>query len=299
MKEYEFIHGYRNNDVLRESFNQLTEKTFCFNFRDWYRFGFWGEKYDPHSFLEGDRVIANISVNQMSFMTRGEQKNYIQLGTVMTDKDYRGQGLARCLMEKVLTLYQDSVDGIYLFGNDSVLDFYPKFGFRVSNQYEYSRNITFGELTKADCLTKLNIKNDSERNELFEILERLSSEENQNPNDGFLMRKNNGLYAFWLCGEYCDHIYRLPDGTGFVIAELCGEVLNISQILSTKKVNPEKIAAGFGAGVRQIRLKYRLQDLSGWESSIHKEEDSTLFILGQDLDRVEHERMMFSQLSHA
>ena len=58
------------------------------------------------------------------------QKNYIQLGTIMTDKNYRNQGLSKYLMNIVLKEFSEKNDEVYLFANDSVLYFYPKFGFQ-------------------------------------------------------------------------------------------------------------------------------------------------------------------------
>ncbi len=82
-------------------------------------------------------LISNVSVNIMQFDLLGEKKNYIQLGTVMTDRKYQGQGWNRKIIEQVLQEYKNTVDGIYLFGNDSVLHYYPKFGFQPSKEYEY------------------------------------------------------------------------------------------------------------------------------------------------------------------
>ena len=55
----------------------------------------------------------------------------------MTDPDYRGKGYARLLMERVMEDIKDA-DGIYLYGNDSVAEFYPKFGFAESKEYFFS-----------------------------------------------------------------------------------------------------------------------------------------------------------------
>ena len=51
------------------------------------------------------------------FLQNGVEKNYIQIGTVMTDEAYRRQGLAKKLMDHVVNQYKDSCDGFYLFAN--------------------------------------------------------------------------------------------------------------------------------------------------------------------------------------
>lgn len=33
-------------------------------------------------------------------------------------------------------------DGIYLYGNDTVLDLYPKFGFVTATEYQYTKQIS-------------------------------------------------------------------------------------------------------------------------------------------------------------
>ncbi|MGM9978844.1 MAG: hypothetical protein ACI33J_08610 [Clostridium sp.] len=46
-EEYEFIKDYRNDEELRNEYNNLTEETFCFNFENWYKSGYWNEKHIP------------------------------------------------------------------------------------------------------------------------------------------------------------------------------------------------------------------------------------------------------------
>lgn len=69
----------------------------------------------------------------------------------MTDCEYRNKGISRKLMDKVLQDWKDKCDAIYLYANDSVLDFYPKFGFIKAKEYQYSKNIvpTIGQDKKA------------------------------------------------------------------------------------------------------------------------------------------------------
>lgn len=59
----------------------------------------------------------------------------------MTAPAYRNRGLSRRLMEAVLSDWRTQCDGIYLYANDTVLDFYPKFGFLKAEEYGFSRPI--------------------------------------------------------------------------------------------------------------------------------------------------------------
>ena len=138
---YEIKKNYKDNTGLRQSFNALAEKTFGLNFEDWYQNGFWRENYVPYAVVHENRVVANVSVNITETMWNGEKKYFIQLGTVMTDEAYRNQGLIRMLMEEVEKDYGKKADGMYLFANDSVLEFYPKFGFKKATEYQYSKQV--------------------------------------------------------------------------------------------------------------------------------------------------------------
>ena len=133
----ELISNYMTDDSSRKMLNELTLKTFGFSFEGWVKDGYFEGDYIPYSFVEDGRMLSNVSANKMHFLQKGVEKNYIQLGTVMTDEQYRKQGLAGKLIQHVIDIYGNACDGIYLFGNLSAVDFYLKNGFRIINQYRY------------------------------------------------------------------------------------------------------------------------------------------------------------------
>ena len=138
---YELIRQCRDNNSLRKSFNQLADRTFGLSFESWYQSGYWGDNYIPYSFAKDGEIIANVSVNRMTHWWEGRLRKFIQLGTVMTDERFRCQGLIRRLMEEIERDFQGEAEGVYLFANDTVLDFYPRFGFRKAIEYQYERTV--------------------------------------------------------------------------------------------------------------------------------------------------------------
>ena len=138
---YGFAKDFKHDQKLRRSFNQLTEATFGFSLENWYQDGLWGDYYIPYSLLRGDQVISNVSINRIEFDIENERKVGIQIGTVMTDENYRHRGLNRFIMEQVMNDWKDRADFIYLFANNSVLDFYPKFDFQIIDEYQHSKKI--------------------------------------------------------------------------------------------------------------------------------------------------------------
>ena len=144
---YEYRTDIRDNPALRASFNALTRRVFDFDFADWHARGWWSSEhigYTPHALVKDGEVVANVSSTPLNFIIAGEPVRALQLGTVMTKPELRGQGLQRVLMERVLGEAAGQYDMIYLYANDSVVDFYPKFGFVPATEYSFSRAMPQG-----------------------------------------------------------------------------------------------------------------------------------------------------------
>lgn len=314
-----FSKEIKNHNARRASFNELTEKTFGFNFVDWYEAGHWGDLYVPHALLEDDKVISNVSVNWMRFHIQKEGdevcserddkilKTYLQLGTVMTDPEYRGAGRNREIMERILTEYGNKVDGIYLFGNDDVLGYYPKFGFRPVKEYEYYMKFQeSGEALsgiKGDSLQSnayqslpVDMSRQQEQKKVYDFIEHL---EENNCNDAMYMYENLNLYQFWLAAGLGEHVYYLPEAECYVIAEREEETLRVHQVFGSTPVEWRRLAGAFGPGVKELVLGFTPIHREGLQIREHKEEDCTLFVLGEDLLSMEKEQKMFPIMSHA
>lgn len=95
--------------------------------------------------VNDDEIIANVSVNIMDMKWGGGIKHFIQLGTVMTEKQYRNQGFIRRIMDEIEADFAGKTDGMYLFANDRVLDFYPKFGYHKAVEFQYSKMVDTSE----------------------------------------------------------------------------------------------------------------------------------------------------------
>ena len=53
------VKEYMNNDTMRHALNELTEKTFGFNFESWVTNGYFEGDYIPYSFEEDGKIICN------------------------------------------------------------------------------------------------------------------------------------------------------------------------------------------------------------------------------------------------
>lgn len=288
--KYNMVVDYKDNSVLRKSFNDLTEKTYGFQFEEWYQNGYWTDTYIPYSIADGEKIVANVSVNKMDFVMDGHKKFFIQIGTVMTDKEYRGQGLSRYLIEKIIEDWADKADGMYLFANDSVLEFYPKFGFSKSKEYQYKYKIDGTKSSKK--YNKVNMKEEESRNRFIKA--NLPDTSNSR-----LAVNNIGLIMFYTTSFLSESVYYLPEENSYVIADINEDNIFIHQIISYDKVNLYNIMNSFGSNMKEVVLGFTPLDKEGFVVEECKEEDTTLFILGSDLTVIEKEQLMFPTLSHA
>ncbi|URZ08433.1 GNAT family N-acetyltransferase [Clostridium felsineum] len=232
-KEYRFIKDYKNNNLLRNSLNLLTQSIFGFNFEVWYTEGFWGDFYIPYSIFDNDKIVANVSVSVMDCEVLNEVKRYVQLGTVMTDVNYRNQGLSEYLINKVIEEWKNKSDMIYLFANDSVLKFYPKFGFEAACEYEYSKKINSKNNTIKTKKLDMSLK---ESKELF-----LRSVVTSNPMAKISVLKNMSLAMFYCCYSMSDQVYYIEDYSAVAVAEFYDNILKLKEVFCTEETDIDKI----------------------------------------------------------
>lgn len=283
------VKGYRADDALRRSFDALAQRTFGLTFEDWYQNGFWGDDYVPYSVVVDGAVAANVSVNRTDFVLDGEKKRFIQLGTVMTDERYRGRGMIRRLMAEVEHDCAGKADGVYLFANDTVLDFYPKFGFCRAAEVRYARAL---EPCGAASAVRVPMRDRDSWDRLTAVI-RSSA-----PCGRFSLCGNTGLPLFYVSKFMQDCVYRVAPET-YAVAELEDGVLHLYAVYAEKQPAPEVVARAFGGAVRRAQLGFTPLDTTGWEAETVREDDTTLFVRGAGFRDFERRGLMFPVLAHA
>lgn len=290
-KPYTFITAYQDNDKLRNNLNILAQKIFRgLSFEKWYSQGYWNEACVPYSLFDSEKCVANIFANIFHMTLFGVSKCYIQLGTVMTDNDYRNQGLSRFLMENIIRDWQDKCDAIYLYANDSVLDYYPKFGFEKSYEYQYSMPIS----PKTGPYKELDMTLQSDRDFLVNKC--------RNGNSFSVVQTQNCHdVALFHCTMFMsDCVYYLEGFDAIVIAKqnddntlFCYDVFHygdkqLVDILSAiSTIDTKKIIFGFTP-----------KDTSNCDVFLHEEEDTTLFVLKGKENIFENNKLMLPIICH-
>ena len=285
----EIIKNYRHDAALRRSFNALAEKTFGLNFEGWYQNGFWGDNYNPYSIVIDGEVVANVSLNRTDLLIGGEVKRICQLGTVMTDERYRNRGLSRAIMAEIEKDTADA-DGIYLFGNDNVVEFYPKFGFTPGKEHIYTRQVN-----QASACTMEQIPMDSPESwaVLADAMERSGFRE------GCRMVNNPELIFFYVSQFMQECVYRCEELDAYVIAEIEEGNLLIHNVFAPESVTLDAVIAAFGSDITQVTLGFTPDSAEGWNVSEYHEEDCNFFVKGDIFRDFADKKLRIPSLSHA
>ncbi|MCB2231151.1 GNAT family N-acetyltransferase [bacterium] len=132
---------HRDDVRMREAYFAYVKRVFSMaDFREWHNRGCWPDGYTPVSAMVGGEIVSNVSVAKMGLLVDGAPVRGIQLGAVGTVPEYRGKGLSRMVMDYVMEQFAETVDIMFLFGNDDVVEFYPRFGFEAHHEQVFVRD---------------------------------------------------------------------------------------------------------------------------------------------------------------
>ncbi|MEJ5105905.1 GNAT family N-acetyltransferase [Chryseobacterium sp. MYb328] len=294
-KNYTLYIQYQDQEKLRLEFNRLTQNVWEFNFENYYQSGFWDDSCILYSLFDGDIIVSHTTVSLFDGNIEGKSKKLVQLGTVMTDESYQNRGLSRFLMEKILHDFKGKTDGIFLFANETVLDFYPKFGFIPVQEFEAFQAFENLDFLKKTTKRKLELDQEADL-KLFEYLV-----ENAVSNTAF-PTKSKGL-AFFYCYAnpemgYKDSVYLIEELNCAVVIEIQDKTLHILEIFSPEKTNLSEVIAAFddilldevvlGFSPEQRYFQYR-----PW-----KDDDLQLFVTPELKSVFEKNSLIIPVLSH-
>ena len=281
----------RNNPAARKAFNELAIQVFQLSFESWYENGYWTDAYIPYTLMDGDTAAANISVNTMKTIWNGQIKNYIQLGTVMTAPSCRKQGLSRFLLEEIKKDWEGRCDGMYLFANDTVLDFYPKFGFSRQEQYQCSLPV----LPQKGVIRKLSMDKPEDRRILKEHYQM------SNPFSLLPMLDNYPLLMFYLRSFLKDCVYYLPKYDAVAVVEKAEEenTMICHDIFCRADVNFREILNFLSfPDTKRVILEFTPKETANCIQT-PLDDDGTLFFLTKEDNPFQEQKLRFPGLSHA
>ena len=219
----------QNNPAYEAMFDDLIQEVFGFSFIPWFEYELWDDKYESYSIIEDGIMLSNVCIFKSDLLINGEKAPAIQFGAVATRKAERGKGLSRLLMEHVLSLYPNTP--AYLFANPSVVDFYPKFGFRQVQTYIPEISLELNNAKSASVKCGLDDA----------ILEEILS--NRNIYSSVVDCTNSqSIQMFHLIMSYSEDIYYLPNSGVIVAATAKDGRLFLADVVSRHPVTFENIA---------------------------------------------------------
>ncbi|MCX7709092.1 MAG: GNAT family N-acetyltransferase [Clostridia bacterium] len=268
-----FVSNYKDNQTLRESFMQLALQVFGIDFKPWYEKGCWNDRYIPYSYTDGDKIVANVSINIMDLILDGERRKALQIGTVMTHPEYRNNGLSKKLMNLVLEQYETEYEIIYLMANKDVLDFYPKFGFKPVRETQF---------TIKCCIQNPSIagvrKLDPESEEDFKIIERLVL---QRSSISKVLGVENceAIQLFYALVGIPDCYYYVKEADVILVYHEENGIIHLYDIISKEKIDFHRLISKIPAeNVRQIIFEFTPDLLEINTSTSPLDSEDTFFV---------------------
>ena len=291
----ELVSNYMHDDTLRQALNDLTRKTFGFDFESWVTNGYFEGDYIPYSFIEDGKIISNVSANRMTFLQNGVERNYIQIGTVMTDETYRKQGLARKLMDHVVKQYEDECDGFYLFANLGAVDFYDRCGFSKVNECRYSVKEEFcSSGSEGERFLPVNPADMQMKQKYMDMVRHSVANSSMEQLNKF------GLQMFYTADM--ENVAYAKDIDCFIIAQVEEDTLFLQSIICAEQVTLSDVLQRMGGEFHKCRLGFtpaRNDRHMCIAEYYNGSDDYRLFYLGQELKRIEQDKLYFPELSHA
>lgn len=193
-------------------------------------------------------------------------------------------------MGKIIVEWQNKGDLIYLFANNSVLDFYPKFGFTKLNQYQCTKLIS--KMSKDGFVKKLNMSDECDRALVYDKANVIYSLAK------ISMCGNAELIMFYCTLFMNDSVYYIQDYDAVVIANFVEDTIEVLGVFCTEEVSLDKILNYLvHENIKKGKLYFTPKETESYIITPLEGED-TLFVLGEDMMLLTDNQFMFPKLSH-
>ncbi|MDT8715339.1 hypothetical protein IAI10_01440 [Clostridium sp. 19966] len=196
-------------------------------------------------------------------------------------------------MEQICERWKNHCDLIFLFANDSVLEYYPKFGFTKKQEYEYSMIVLGKQKVTMD---KLHMKIE-ENIELvkahYKILSNYSA---------LSMLDNEILHEFYYQGVFAEHVWYDQEANLIFCMEQEDNAVVVYDILGKSNLTLEEVSQRIAWNFNIVtELQFRFTPVNTQELAVnlHKEEDTTLFVRGNMEKIFDSNNLMFPENIHA
>ena len=246
------------------------------SFRRWHELGGWNEDYVAFAMADGEEVVANASLHRMNIALRGEWVTGWQLGAVGVVPEWRGRGLQRQIMQRMLAGV-GTKDLVFLFANDTVLDFYPLFGFkrRVETVFGSEHPVE----PAVDRLSVLSLDRAEDRALLARVAGSAAPVSLE-----FGARGYGGILLWYWTNFYQGCFYYSEAEDAVIVAEHDGDALRVCDVLARTPFDLRPYLSRI-ARVSARRVEFGFTPGTWWPEAraIANPQDSPLFVRGEHL----------------
>lgn len=232
-----------SNPEYESLFDDLIRDVFGFSFSPWFERKLWDTRYESYSIIENGMMLSNVCVFKVDMIIGGRKTRVHQYGAVATRAGYRGKGLSRSIIEQINSIYPEVP--VFLSANPSVLNFYPRFGFRRFQEYQpfiytnIDNTSSFERLKSDDDAIKSALKNRSQFSKLVDCT-------NTEP-----------VLMFHLLLDYADDIYNLPACSAVIIAQQTDVELFVADVIAAKPLSWNEIVMALPfSGVKRVTFGF-------------------------------------------
>ncbi len=193
-------------------------------------------------------------------------------------------------MEEINRDCDRKFEGMYLYAEDRMADFYGKFGFLPASEYQCSKKVNIINDSTAE---KVPIESKEDLDRMVDIIQR-------RPQYGERIMVNNiGLFMFYISGLMKDCVYFVPASDSYVVAAQNEDNLTLYAIFSGEKVSLGEIIKSFGSGVKNVTLAFTPENNTGFEQKKIKDEETVFFTRGDIFEGTSGDKYMFPEICHA
>ncbi len=175
--------------------------------------------------FDGDKIVANLSTTDMVWLMKGKKYRAIQVGTVMTDEAYRGQGINSQLMRKAIK-DNEAADLMFLFADEDAIPYYEKYGFKAYAHYNYSLSCLYEKGSKIHLIAPVDVEDVSERKSIME------AERNAFKNELYDVLEGESLLMWYLVNFYRENIYYIEELETYVIYSIEDGRLELYKVIT-------------------------------------------------------------------
>lgn len=292
---YTLYTNYQQEEKLRQELNRMTRNFWGFDFENYYQSGYWDDSCILYSLFENDTIVAHTTASLFTSRWDQQPKTLLQVGTVMTDEAYRNRGLSRFLMEYILKKYQDKTDGTVLFANETVYEFYPKFGLVPVSEYQAIAS------APPDCsASKLPVRklalSEPEDLRLLEQAVRQAV-----PNSAFPLQSQTLPFFYCVANPefgFSDALYYIDDLKSVVVLQEDEGIQYLQEIIAPQEIAVEQVINAL-SGEKKQEIRLGFTPLNGeFEFRPYGEDDLKLFVSPHLQPFFENQKLMVPVLSH-